>query len=215
MATASEGKKSEPIDKLIDAAVKLVPILTAVAGGLWGLFSYFDHLKEERHMAELQAIQQEKTRLVEAQKPFLEKQLALYFLAAQVTGRIASAYHGNSSKMEHIADAVAPDRGEFWQLYWSELAMVESREVESAMVRFGSTLDKLETLVNDATENPPQSPQGKVYLQAKYEAASADLEHAALEVAHAIRSSIEGSWGIKYEPVAGNAISSSGASASP
>ena len=59
------------MDRFIDLTTKLLPVLVAVIGGLWGLYTYIDHAKEAREKELL-------TRRLEAQKPFLDKQLALY-----------------------------------------------------------------------------------------------------------------------------------------
>jgi hypothetical protein len=94
-----------------------LPVLTVVVGALWGLYTFIDHQKEVAREADRQQSQQAATRLLEAQKPFLEKQLALYFEAAQVVGKLVTLKPGDTEW--------GNNENRFWQLYWSELSMVE------------------------------------------------------------------------------------------
>lgn len=103
-----------------------------------------------------------KTRRIEAQKPHLERQLALYTEACRVAVCLAT-----SKNDEERANA----ERRFWELYWGELCMVESRGVERAMVKFGKMLK------NNAGEAPLQS--------------------ASYELAHELRNSLEASWGFR------------------
>jgi hypothetical protein len=59
----------------------------------------------------------------------------------------------------------------FWSLYWGELALVEDKRVESAMVQFGRALE------SDRTNT--------------------ELQQASLALAHACRDSLAESWGVK------------------
>lgn len=61
------------MEKAIDAAIKMLPVLVAVAGGLWALFTYIDHANEIRRSEEAQTQQLQRTQLIEAQKPILGK----------------------------------------------------------------------------------------------------------------------------------------------
>jgi hypothetical protein len=65
-------------------------------------------------------------------------------------------------------------RKRFWELYWGELALVENKEVESRMVQFGNVLNSIS---NDDSATVLQSES--------------------LGLAHAIRRSIDQSWGLK------------------
>jgi len=78
------------MDKAIDAMVKLLPVLVAVFGGLWALFTYVDHSNQTQKLEEARAQQEQSTRLVQAQQPFLTKQLDLYFETAQVVGKLSA-----------------------------------------------------------------------------------------------------------------------------
>ena len=106
-----------------------LPVLTVVGGALWGLYTYLDHQKDAQRQAAIQAEKDNATRRIEVRKPFLEKQLALYFETAQIAGRLATL----TPESKFWPDT----EGRFWALYWSELSMVEDGIVEEAMVAFG------------------------------------------------------------------------------
>lgn len=107
--------------------------------------------------------QQAEARKVEASRPFLERQLALYTEAAQVAGVLAVS-----------SDEAERKRAEqrFWELYWSEMVMVEDRFVETAMIHFG-----------DCMKDPTC-------------AKSAQLKRAALNLSCEFRKSLVASWGV-------------------
>jgi hypothetical protein len=67
----------------------------------------------------------------ERQIPFLERQLKLYFEAADTASKIANSQVGSDrSGLTH----------RFWELYWGPLAVVEDETVVAAMVEFGNAL---------------------------------------------------------------------------
>ena len=152
---------------LVNLIQAWLPVLTVVVGALWGLYTFIDHQKEVAREADRQQSQQAATRLLEAQKPFLEKQLALYFEAAQVVGKLVTLKPGDTEW--------GSNENRFWQLYWSELSMVEDRDVEGAMVKVGKQLAEYKKSPN------------------KDENARA-LEISVYELAHAIRNGIQTTW---------------------
>lgn len=107
-----------------DRTLKILVLLGAFGSFLWGVYQYSD---ATRARAEAQRL--------EASKPFLERQLALYSEATQVAARIATS-DDDSVKIAAIE--------RFWQLYWGELALVEDVGVEKAMSRFGIALELME-----------------------------------------------------------------------
>lgn len=134
-----------------ETLLKWIGALVAVGGLLWGITSF---LITSRIQAE--------TRQLEARKPFLDRQLKLYTETTQNATILAT-----SSDPDELEKA----RGRFWELYWGELAMVENRGVEAAMVAFGRCLDK-----------------GCVQKE---------LQPLALDLAHACRDSLAISWGVE------------------
>jgi hypothetical protein len=141
----------EQIDMTLESAVKLLSILGAVVAFGWGVFQY---VKNEERQAE--------SRRVEATKPFLERQLKLYTEATQATAMIATS--------EDPKDRAAAEK-RFWSLYWGELALVEDKGVEAAMVAFGRGL----------SEGAPAE----------------EIKRLSLRLARACRDSLALSWGVK------------------
>ena len=135
----------------------------AVAGG-WTVYQASASRADTVRSAEI-------SRLIEAQKPFLEKQLGLYFEAAKITGKLVTLTPDDTEW--------AASRQRFWELYWSELSFVEDNEVESSMVNFGNQLTTY--------ENSAKMPADKATLQSA-------LHSATFQLAHALRSSLEREW---------------------
>lgn len=106
------------------------PIL-AVAGFLWGIYTYQDNAKQQLRAQVAEHEKTAETRRIEATKPFLDRQLELYTEAIQVTATIAT-----STDEEELADATM----RFQELYWGELALVERTDVAAAMVAFHTEL---------------------------------------------------------------------------
>lgn len=122
---------------------------------IWAVFHgvlEFDSHEQER----------QETQRIEATRPFLMRQLELYTLATQAAATVAT------SKSD---EDVRVSEGRFWSLYWGELAMVEDKQVERAMIRFGYGID-------------PK----------KKRASKGCLEELSLHLAHSIRDSLADSW---------------------
>jgi hypothetical protein len=166
-STSSRERQASRIQSLLNIIQAWLPVLTVVGGALWALYTYLDHQSEVQREAARQANKEAITRRLEAQKPFLEKQLALYFEAAQIAGKLVTLKPGNE-KWDEVENR-------FWQLYWSELSMVESPAVEAAMVKVG-----------DALSDYKQTPDN--------ERTTSALDDAVYELAHAIRDGITATW---------------------
>jgi len=107
-------------------------------------------------------------------RPFLEQQLAICVEASDTAARLAT--ETDPKEWERA-------RGAFWRLYWGRLALVEDREVESAMIDFGRQLSaKGATLPRDDLQNP------------------------SIELAHSARNLILRSWDVKLPPLAGMGV---------
>ena len=114
-----------------DNVLKILTVLGAIASFLWGVYQW-----REKSSQELEAQKQESARLgearrIEATKPFLERQLALYAEATRIAAQVATQGNSESGKKALVR---------FWELYWGELALVENRSVEAAMKRMGDAL---------------------------------------------------------------------------
>ena len=136
----------------LDDWIKVLTMLGAAIGFLWGVIQYF---ATQKALAG--------TREIEARKPFLERQLKLYTEATQAAATLATSRNP-------LEVAAASDR--FWSLYWGELALVEDREVETAMVNLGAEIKKGRT--------------------------GEELEQRSLKLAHACRNSLAKSWGVAH-----------------
>ena len=148
----------------------LLPALTAIIGGIWIAWTYLENQKHA-HTDQIEQAQKENvTRLLEARKPFIDKQLALYVETSQVTGRLVSTedYSG--------ADWQGQFR-RFEELYWTELSMVENEGVKTAMQNFALKLRWI---------NSHQSAAHHTDLE--------DLQQLSYQLAKALRSGIESTW---------------------
>ncbi len=134
----------------LDSWIKILTLIGAVIAFIWGVYQF---ISNQRSQAE--------TRRIEATRPFLDRQLTLYTVATQVAATIST-----SSSKEEIDSA----KQRFWSLYWGELALVEDKGVEAAMVQLGNALK-----------------QGKV---------GKDVQTLSLNLAHACRESLAKSWGV-------------------
>ena len=88
--------------------------IVAIVGADWTLYQYIV------------------TRRIEVRQPFLNKQLELYFRTAAVVGNFAILKPNTQEWRKNERD--------FWELYWSELSIVESNQVEKAMINVGEAL---------------------------------------------------------------------------
>ena len=126
-----------------DTWLKVVGIVGIAIGGIFTYWQYFDGVER-----------QEKTALMEAQKPFLGQRQELYGEAAKAVGVLSTA---TDAKTRAEAEA------SFWSLYWGPMGSVESPRVEAIMVKIGRCLQD------------PQCPQ------AERQRSSLDLAHAIRE----------------------------------
>jgi hypothetical protein len=55
-------------------------------GAIWALYTYLEQQKTHQQELERQTAKEAVTRRLEAQKPFLNKQLELYFETSQIAG---------------------------------------------------------------------------------------------------------------------------------
>lgn len=103
----------------------IIQTLVIVFGGMWAVVTYVGQQK-----AEIESTRRE------LQRPYDERQLDLYLEASRVVAHLAKQPTGPEKDMLEAR---------FWELYWGELAFVESRvgtvpadqkPVEALMVEF-------------------------------------------------------------------------------
>ena len=109
-----------------DEKLKALSAVVAVAGLLWGIYSFI----------QLQAIG--------AAKPYLEKKLAWCETAVQTTARIANA---NPMPPEEIQ--------RFWQMYWGVMGLIEKQPITDAMIAFGKELPPSPPEIGAAASGAP------------------------------------------------------------
>ena len=103
-----------------DTWLKVVGFAGIAIGGIFTYWQYFDGVNR-----------QERTALIEAQKPFLAQRQELYGEAVKAVALLST-----SSDAKTLAEAEAT----FWSLYWGRLATVESQRVETLMVQMGQCI---------------------------------------------------------------------------
>lgn len=111
----------------VDQWGTLVASVVAALTFAWGVYQYFHNqrIKQDQLAREREA--EAERRRIESTRPFLERQLQLYSEATRAAAAIAAPASG---------DAKAAAKARFQELFWGELAMVESLDVEQAMIAF-------------------------------------------------------------------------------
>lgn len=97
-----------------EQTIKLFGITGAMGTFIWGVFVWRDKAIEDRAAIAREQKSVAITRKIEATRPFLEQQLAIYVDAIQTVETIAS-----SQSQTEIGISTA----HFWRLYWGELAI--------------------------------------------------------------------------------------------
>jgi hypothetical protein len=136
-------------------AVQLIPLLIAAVGFGVGLWQYWDSNRQQYRK---------------------DIWLAQKILYEQAISSASSIANGKS------LESVTGPREAFWALYWGKLAMLETRSVEAAMVKFGSILGECESSNNKACFQPVPGNR------------RTPLQLAALELAHCARESLKTTW---------------------
>lgn len=122
---------------------------TALVAGVWTYYTFqaertehaADAAQQQRNIDQTRASAEKtaaETRKLEAQRPFLQKKLDIYFEAAQVAGRLT----------DWTLSSDNPDWKEnarrFWALRWSELEMVGDAGIREAARRVGEQITEAE-----------------------------------------------------------------------
>jgi hypothetical protein len=136
----------------IEKTLKWIGAIVTLGGLALGVMNYLATVRKDVE-----------TRNLEARKTYLTRQLDLYTDATRSAAKIATL----TADSPEYARAL----NRFWELYWGELSMVESREVEGAMKQMGDCL-------NGNCSGCPH------------------LRRCSLDLAHACRRSLAESWGV-------------------
>jgi hypothetical protein len=136
----------------VEKTLKWIGAVVALGGLALGVVNYLATVRRDAE-----------TRNLEARKQYLTRQLDLYTEATRAAAKLATA---SPDSPEYLKA-----RTRFWELYWGELSMVETREMEGAMKRMGDCL-------NGRCADCP------------------NLSRCSLDLAHACRRSLAESWGV-------------------
>lgn len=66
------------------------PYIATLVGAVWAVFTWAQAQKDQTSQRRVQADQQARIQMLELQKPFLEKKVALFFEASQIGGLLAT-----------------------------------------------------------------------------------------------------------------------------
>lgn len=153
----------------------LIQVMTVVAGVVISIMSFnFTRNRElevraaEAKRYEDQRNDEHERRRIEAAKPFLEMRQQKYMEAIKVAGVLATP-------ADHTAAEITAARKRFAELYYAELALVEGKDIESAMIRLAESL---------GTISEPTPGQQET-----------------LQLAHVLRDSLIRAWGVDHKYV--------------
>ena len=137
MSIVPELSKAEYIG--LELAKVLLPALIAILSGLWVAFTYIDGQEQARAKQDKQIQNDNLTRRLEVQKPFSSIQLALFMEAGKAAGQLAAFDKSAEKWRESVEWKGYYTR--FYQLFWTELSIVEDEEIKSAMQNFSLQLN--------------------------------------------------------------------------
>jgi hypothetical protein len=169
---------NESFKNRVDLVIKAFGPLLVLAGLIAGIVQYSRNAKDDRVARHDQYVQTIAEARREAKKPFYEQQLSLYLEATNVASRISDPISADDRKAAIVR---------FWQLYWGPLALVESLEVEQAMVHF-----------KDVLQNAELTDSQRI----------AELHLATINLAHKCRVSLKKSWDVDLPSLDTTAVSS-------
>jgi len=170
---------------------KVAGAVGAICTFLYTYLTWHEKSKQEFEATRAQSEHDASTRRIEATKPFLDLQLRRYIDITQVVSCLAAS--------EDEAEMAGAFKA-FWRFYYGELALVESPEVEAAMVAIGAELRRFEATAIAPEEGKAEAQDGGGAAAAARTPAIADrrkLRLQALNLTAAIRGSLDDSWEVK------------------
>jgi hypothetical protein len=151
----------------------LVPAMSAVVGGVWIAYTYLRNQREAHEDHARQAQSDAVSRSIEARKPFLARQLEIYFETAEIVGKLVTI--SNFEDPEWVRS-----RARYSQLFWTVLSLVEDADVKAGMEEFVAQLRLIEG---------PLEGQSKSFEEGFHE-----LQQSGYRLARHLRKSLENSW---------------------
>jgi hypothetical protein len=163
-----------------DNAFKILSTLGALGTFCWTVYTWRQKTKQELDASAADAERAGRARIIEATKPFLERQLELYTLATRSASFIAT-----SNNERDLASAI----DSFMGLSSGELVLVQNDEVTAAVNEFRAEVTRLRLL---AAPPDPDGPQKIPLVDPDH---SRDhLQQLARNLAQACRKSLARSW---------------------
>jgi hypothetical protein len=168
---------------LFDNLYKALGTIGAIGTFLWTVYTWREKSRQELAASAADAERSNRARIIEATKPFLERQLELYTVVTRAASLIAT------SEDENVAQQAI---GTFLQLYSGELALVQNEEVAVAMQNYRRALQELDVIYAPAapatSEPTSQTPPVSAENQRQ------GLQQLSLNLASACRKSLAKSW---------------------
>lgn len=170
-----------------DNVFKALGTAGALGTFLWTVYTWREKSRSELAAAAADAERANRTRIIEATKPFLERQLELYTVVTRAASVVAT-----SEEEGEVAEAAK----RFMQLYSGELALVQNEEVAVAMRNFRHGMMALEASIVPAPapatgEQAATEPEPMVWNMGKERE---ELQQLSLGLARACRRSLAKSW---------------------
>jgi hypothetical protein len=197
--------------------------MTAIIGGLWVAWTYVNNQREAQRTLQVQAERDAVARTVEARKPFLTRQLELYFQTAEIAAKLATlpaercneavarshecvvwGMEGKVQRLEKNAEWKTNFQ-RFNELKWSVLSLVQDNKVRVSMKIFSAEIDALVKIQDVVDKGVPEcidtKPMGEVddcvrsmtKLRTDQES---KLKETASDLATMLKSSLEASWAV-------------------
>src|SRR4030095_7391286 len=170
-----ESDKKLSWQSYVQTFATLIQVMTVVAGVVISILSFnFTRDRElEVRAAEAKKYEDQRNdeyerRRVEAAKPFLEMRQQKYMEAIKVAGVL-------STPADHTVAEITAAKKRFAELYYAELALVEGKDTETAMIRLAESLGVL----SDPTPGQQET----------------------LQLAHVLRDSLLTAWGVDQKYV--------------
>lgn len=166
-----------------DNIYKALGTLGALGTFLWTVYTWRQKSSQEIAARSEDAAHATQARILEATKPFLDRQLQLYTEITRAASVIAT-----SDDPREVGSAAQ----RFLQLFAGELALVENEEVSAAMQNYRRELVRLQTisiptLMNNVTVNLPDIAQWQ----------RENLVQLSFDLAQACRKSLAKSWNVE------------------
>ena len=121
----------------------IITPLIALITVLFGIYQYTDGQKKSLE-------REYQLKRIERQEQAFNEKSKLYRETRQIVSFLSTTNRINSTLFE-------TKKNRFWELYWGDLAAVESSQIESLMVKFGNSLIELEIAegleINHVQEN--------------------------------------------------------------